>query len=123
MLLVPDLAIGVVPFVMGAVALGAMNPPLDAARLDIMHPHMWGRAESARMFVRRIGEGVAPVLFGYVAGVLFDGSGEALRDTFLIMLAPLFGSGLISLLAIRTYPRDVATADAYAERTSRRDGS
>jgi hypothetical protein len=33
------------------------------------------------------------------------------------MLVPLFVSGGIAFLAFGTYPRDVATADAYARRT------
>jgi hypothetical protein len=33
------------------------------------------------------------------------------------MLVPLFVSGGIGFIAFRTYPRDVATANAYAQRT------
>ncbi len=120
MLLVPTIGLAIVPFFLAAGALGAMNPPLDAARLDIMHPRMWGRAESVRMFVRLSAEGIAPVLFGWVADHFFRNAGDAegLRDTFLVMLVPLFASGLVALIAIKTYPRDVATAEAYAQRTS-----
>ncbi len=122
-LLTPTPGLAMVPFLVAALALGAMNPPLDAARLDIMHPRMWGRAEAVRMFFRRMAQALAPVLFGIFAGQVFGGGPTGLRDAFLVMLVPLFVSGLISLTAIRTYPRDVATAEAYAERTgdARRD--
>jgi hypothetical protein len=33
------------------------------------------------------------------------------------MVVPLFISGGIGFIAFRTYPRDVATADAYTRRT------
>src|SRR5581483_5248890 len=40
-------ATSAVPYLMGAVlVLSAQNPPLDAARLDIMPALLWGRAES-----------------------------------------------------------------------------
>lgn len=116
-LLAPRPPFGILTLVLAAMALGAMNPPLDAARLDIMHPHMWGRAESVRMFFRLIGEAIAPVLFGFSSEHVFHGGAKGLQHTFMIMLIPLFVSGFISFIAIRTYPRDVATADAYARRT------
>lgn len=102
-----------------AIAFGAVNPPLDAGRLDIMHPRLWGRAESTRMMLRLFAEGIAPLLFGFLAGQVFGGGTAGLEHTFLLMLIPLFASGFIGLIALRTYPRDVATADAYTERTMR----
>jgi hypothetical protein len=106
-------------FGLAALALGAVNPPLDAARLDIMHPALWGRAEATRMTLRKVAEAGAPVLFGFVAGHVFGGGEGGLRDAFLLMLVPLFLSGAIAAIALRTYPRDAATAAAYAERTRR----
>jgi hypothetical protein len=74
---------------------------------------LWGRAESVRSVFRGGLEAAAPVTFGLVADRLFGGRSDGgLRDTFLLMLVPLLISGLILLLATRTYPRDVATADA-----------
>ncbi len=69
------------------------------------------------MMFRLFGEGIAPLLFGYFAGQVFGGGAAGLKDTFLLMLIPLFGGGLLGLIAFRTYPRDVATADAYTRRT------
>ncbi len=102
-----------------AIAFGAINPPFDAGRLDIMHPHLWGRAESTRMVLRFSAEAIAPLLFGFLAGRVFGGGTAGIHDTFLVMLIPLLAGGLVGLIAIRTYPRDVATADAYAEKTMR----
>ena len=33
---------------LASLAVSAQNPPLDAARLDIMVPLLWGRAEGMR---------------------------------------------------------------------------
>ncbi len=101
---------------LAAAALLSASPPLDAARLDIIHGHLWGRAESVRTVFRKAGTAVAPLLFGYIAEA-FGGGVPALRKAFLLMLIPVFASGLIALIALRTYPRDAATADAYVRRT------
>ena len=45
----------------GAALLSAANPPLDAARLDIMPAGLWGRAESTRTLVRSLAQALAPV--------------------------------------------------------------
>ena len=42
--------------VAGASLLSAANPPLDAARLDIMPAGLWGRAESVRTFLRSLAQ-------------------------------------------------------------------
>lgn len=93
---------------LGAALLGAANPPMDAARLDIMHPRLWGRAEAVRTVLRTVAEAAAPVLFGFVSDHVLPG----LQLTFLVFLAPLLLAGLLVLPALRTYPRDVATAAA-----------
>ncbi len=114
--------------ILGAFLLGAPNPPLDAARLDIIHPRLWGRAEAVRTVLRSVGESAAPLLFGYVSQYVFGGPGSAagtggssggqtgnptgLEYTFLVFLIPLIIAGLLALMALRTYPRDVATASA-----------
>ncbi len=112
MVVVPALALAGFSF-------GAVNAPLDAARLDIMHPYLWGRAESIRTLLRRFSEAVAPLLFGYIAGPVFGGGAAGIRQTFLVMLVPLFIGGAIGFIGFLTYPRDVATAMEYARRTER----
>jgi predicted MFS family arabinose efflux permease len=123
-LLTPLLTVAVPTLMLSGFSLGAVNPPVDAARLDIMHPYLWGRAESVRTTLRLVGEAAGPLLFGYVAQHGFGDGGVALERTFLLMLIPLFVSGGISFIAFWTYPRDVATAEAYTQRTQKeeRDG-
>jgi MFS family permease len=94
-----------------AFALSAQNPPIDAARLDIVPPALWGRAEGIRTFVRSGAQALAPLLFGGVSDLLSRGHPiSGLRWTFVIMLIPLGASALYLFRAMRTYPTDVATA-------------
>ncbi|WP_079188974.1 MFS transporter [Streptomyces kebangsaanensis] len=109
-----NLALALPLLVCGTALLGAANPPLDAARLDIMHPFLWGRAEGVRTMLRTLGEAAAPTLFGWVSGQVLGGP-EALQYTLLLFLLPLVAAGALGLVAMRTYPRDVATANASAE--------
>lgn len=103
-------------FASAAGALAAANPPLDAARLDIMHPRLWGRAESVRTVLRMGAQAVAPVVFGWLSDKLGTGpSGQERTQSgvdraFLIGLAPLLINGLLLLRARRTYPADTAAA-------------
>ncbi|MGH3549751.1 MAG: MFS transporter [Pseudonocardiaceae bacterium] len=126
-LLTGSLIVAAVLFFLAAAGLGGANPALDAARLDVMHSRLWGRAEGVRTVLRSGLAAIAPLLFGYLStrlgshhssfgqpnttanATVTDGAG--LDHTFLIMLGPLAAAGLILLLiARRTYPRDVATA-------------
>jgi len=110
------LAVAMPLFVAGTAALTCGNPPLDAARLDVVPASLWGRAEAIRTVLRSLAVTTAPLLFGWLAGALGGGHGEGLRLSFLIMLAPLCGAGLILLYARRTYPADVAAAALSEER-------
>jgi predicted MFS family arabinose efflux permease len=95
--------------ILAAGSLGAVNPPLDAARLDIMHPALWGRAESVRTWLRSAGEAIAPLLFGWVSETVFGGR-NGLEYTLLLFLITLVAAAGLALRAWRTYGRDVATA-------------
>ena len=100
------------PYITGAAfCLTAQNPTLDAARLDIMPPLLWGRAEGIRTLLRAGSQSVAPIVFGGLSDLL-AGTHQGLRLTFAIMLLPLLASGLILLRGLRYYPTDVATAAA-----------
>jgi predicted MFS family arabinose efflux permease len=102
-----------VPYLIGAVfLLSAQNPPLDAARLDIMPPLLWGRAESVRTFLRALAQALAPLLFGAVSDHVFGGGSTGLKWTFVVMLVPLAASAYLLYIGRKTYPRDVATAAA-----------
>jgi MFS family permease len=115
--------------VAGAALLTAANPPLDAARLDIMPAGLWGRAESVRTFVRSLGQAIAPLAFGGLAdliagfipkqapigthpGTVSSATASGLEITFLVMVSALALAGLSLLRARHTYARDVATAAA-----------
>ena len=56
--------------VAGAALISAANPPLDAARLDIMPAGLWGRAEGVRTFVRSLAQALAPLIFGELAALI-----------------------------------------------------
>jgi MFS family permease len=104
----------------GGILLGAANPPQDAARLDIIHPNLWGRSESVRTVLRTALEAAAPTLFGFTADHWFGGrqAGDSgLEYAFLLFLGAIVLAGITVLFALRTYPRDVATATASVERT------
>lgn len=106
-----------------ALFLGAANPPLDAARLDIIHPAVWGRAESIRTVLRNCGDALAPLLFGVFADSVFGG-GNGLEYTFLLMLGTLVVSAVITLaFGRRTYPGDVAAAAESTQRAGERTDS
>src|SRR5256885_3622861 len=119
-------------FMAGAAALSAANPPLDAARLDIMPPGLWGRAESVRTLLRTGGQAIAPLLFGGIAdlvagiapkqapigtkpGGVEPGVARGLQGSFLLMLGALAAAGWILLRARQSYPRGVGPAPAAAE--------
>lgn len=105
----------VLPLVLvGAALLSATNPPLDAARLDIVPGNLWGRAESVRTVIRLVAETAAPALFGLTADKLSTSAhpGVGIRDAFVVMLLPLALNGVLLLRTRRSYPADVATAAA-----------
>lgn len=99
--------VAALPYVIFAAgALSAQNPPIDAARLDIMPANLWGRAEGIRTFLRTMAQALAPLLFGLLSDQI------GLQATFIVMLLPLAGSAFFLFRAMRTYPGDVATAAA-----------
>lgn len=109
---------GTALFALGTAALAGANPPIDAARLDIVPFRLWGRGESGRMALRGLLEGGAPLLFGALSD-WFGGGTSGLEWTFLIMLIPVLVASSLAIPARRTYPRDVATADASMQRIKR----
>lgn len=127
-----SLAFSLPLYIVAATAFAARNPALDAARLDVMHHRLWGRAEAVRTVLRRVIVATAPLLFGVLADQLssarahssaghgFGASASApgLHAAFLLLLVTLLASGLLTFRARRTYPRDVATAVASEEATA-----
>lgn len=115
--------------VAGAALIFAANPPIQAARLDVVPAGLWGRAQSALTVVRSLAQAAAPLVFGgvsqLVAGILpaeapigthphapNSSTTTGLEVTFLIMLVALVAAGLFLFRARRTFPSDVATAAA-----------
>ncbi len=104
-------AVTALPYlILAGLMLSAQNPPIDAARLDIVPALLWGRAEATRTVLRSLAQSLAPLLFGAVSDHVFGGGRSGLQWTFGIMLIAMAASGVILLRAMRTYPRDVATA-------------
>jgi hypothetical protein len=114
----------------GAALISAANPPLDAARLDIMPAGLWGRAESTRTVLRSLTQAAAPLVFGglsqliagivpaqapvgtHVTGAVSPSEARGLEITFLVLLSTLAAAGVFMARARHTYSRDVATAAA-----------
>jgi MFS family permease len=123
--------------VAGAALISAANPPLDAARLDIMPAGLWGRAESIRTVLRSLAQALAPLIFGELAALIAGiaasdvksapvgtkhlsvtpAEARGLEFAFLILLVALFAGGIAMLRARETYARDVATAGASEQGT------
>lgn len=109
-LLTTSLAVALPLLTLCGVGMGGTNPPLDAARLDVMPPLLWGRAEAIRTVCQTGSQALAPLLFGVLASDVFGGA-NGLRDTFLVTLIPLALSALLLLTVGRSkYPVDAATA-------------
>jgi MFS family permease len=128
-LLIPVLALAVPLLVLAGASIAAPNPPLDAARLDIVPARLWGRAEGVRTLLRQTAQGAAPLVFGLLTDA-FSGAQvlvtnkeisaratQGLEYTLLIMLCPLFLNGIVLLITRRWYPTDVVTA-VESERVS-----
>ncbi len=118
--------------VLGAALLAAANPPIQAARLDIMPAGLWGRAESTRTFIRSLIQALAPLVFGGLAQLVAGffpsqapigthprapsaNTSMGLEVSFLVMLASLIAAGVLLIRARVTYESDVATAAASEE--------
>jgi len=127
------LALSMPIFFLAAFCVGSANPPVDAARLDIMPSRLWGRAEAVRTALRQFLQGAAPLIFGLVS-VAFGGSGAGLSsgvDTsatavshsaahglqmaFVVLSLPLLGAGAVLWLCRSAYLRDIVAARRFDE--------
>ncbi len=113
----------------GAALLEAANPPIQAARLDVMPSGLWGRASSALTLVRSLAQAAAPLAFGglsdLVAGIVpqqapigthphapSSSAATGLEVSFLVMLAALVAGGVFLFRARTTFASDVVSAAA-----------
>ncbi|HET9691353.1 MAG TPA: MFS transporter [Acidimicrobiales bacterium] len=123
--LMTSLVVALPLFVVAAVAVGGTNPPVDAARLDVMPSELWGRAEAVRTALRQVLQGLAPLAVGalsqvfgargagFAAGVGTAQSapgGGALAEALAVCTIPLAGAGLLLLAGRRHYLRDAVAA-------------
>ena len=95
-----------------AFGLSAQNPPLNAARLDIMPAALWGSGRRDPDLPAYGGAGTRAGDFGATSDIVFGHRHNSLQLTFLVMLVPLAVSSLLLFRAMGSYPRDVATAAA-----------
>ena len=107
-LLASSLAVALPFLVLVGVFLMAPVAPLEAARLDVVHPQLRGRAESARTLARVIAQSSAPLLFGVLSEAL-GGGADGLRATFFLFLPFLAVSSVLLVFAAREYPSEVAS--------------
>jgi sugar phosphate permease len=107
--LVPSTWVAMPLLVLGAVALGGANPPLDSARLDVIHHNAWGRAEGIRGSARLTGYAVAPLLVSSLSVPL------GIASAFAVLTSALAIAALVVVLAVRHYPYDVSAAIAATD--------
>lgn len=112
---VPGVLIGVVwvsvpLLVLGAVALGGSNPPLDSARLDVVHHNAWGRTEGLRSTLRLVGYAVAPSLVGVLSAAF------GIAVAFALLTGALLLAAGVLVVGMHWYVPDVSAAMATEER-------
>jgi MFS family permease len=123
--------------VLGAALISAANPPLQAARLDVVPAGLWGRTQSALTVVRSLAQALAPLVFGGVSQLISgivpsqapigdvrthlhappSSTTTGLQITFLLMLSSLMAAGYFLFRARETFASDVASAAASDEQT------
>jgi MFS family permease len=122
------LALSMPIFFVAAFFVGAANPPVDAARLDIVPSRLWGRAEAVRTALRQGLQGLAPLLFGLVseafgggragfatgvntkAAAVSNSAAHGLEMAFILLSTPMLVGGTVLWLCRSTYLRDMVTA-------------
>ena len=133
--LVDSLALSMPIFCLAAFCIGSANPPVDAARLDIVPSRLWGRAEAVRTVLRQGLQGLAPLIFGLVSQAFGGGGGglgsgvdsgaaavshsaaHGLELAFVVLSAPLLIGGAALWLCRSAYPREIVAARRSDERS------
>lgn len=129
----PTLAMALPIFLVAAVCVGASNPPVDAARLDIMPSQLWGRAEAVRTALRQLLQGLAPLTFGLVSSLFGAASAgisagvdtsaasvsaanaHGLEMAFIVLTVPLLIAGIALWFSRAAYMREIVTARRFDE--------
>ena len=117
----------------GATLIFAANPPVQAARLDVVPAGLWGRTSAALTVVRSLAQASAPLLFGGLSNVIEGifppqapigthphappaNTSTGLQVSFLVMLVALLAGGILLYKARVTFASDVASAAASEPR-------
>ena len=124
----PSLLVAVPVLLVAAACIGATNPPVDAARLDIMASKLWGRAEAVRTALRQLLQGLAPLVYGLLSslfGATSRGFGAGVDDSaqkasaatahglemaFIVLAAPLLVAAAALWLSRGAYLREIVAA-------------
>jgi predicted MFS family arabinose efflux permease len=109
--LVSSLVVALPFLVLAGGFLTAPIAPLEAARLDVVHPQLRGRTESARMIARVAAQASAPLVFGVLSSTLGGGGAEGLQLAFFALLPLLAASSVCLAIAVRHYPSEVAAVE------------
>lgn len=122
------LALSMPIFFVAAFCIGSANPPVDAARLDIVPSRLWGRAEAVRTALRQVLQGMAPLLFGLVSEAFGGGhagfatgvdtkatavsssAAHGLEMAFILLCTPLLVGGLVLWRCRSVYLSDIVAA-------------
>jgi ABC-type branched-subunit amino acid transport system ATPase component len=105
---VSNTAVMLVFFTLGAFAIIAAIPPLNAVRLDVLRPRLRGRGTALDAILQSLAGAASPVIFG----LLSDSIG--LRGAFVVLIPALGIAGAMLLMfAVHTYPRDEAKVLAH----------
>ena len=116
--LIPSIVWAVPALAVAAVLLGAINPPMDTARLDVVPSFLWGRAEAIRTTIRQALQGFAPLLFGAVSvafGAPRSGFGAGV-DTRAAQVSAASGQGLVAAFVVFSLPMLLAGGLLWASR-------
>jgi MFS family permease len=135
------LALSMPVFFLAAFFIGSANPPVDAARLDIVPSRLWGRAEAVRTALRQVLQGLAPLTFGLVsqafggsgaglstgvnssASAISQGAAHGLQTAFVILSTPLLVGGGLLWLCRSAYIREIVAARRSDENATKASGA
>ena len=85
----------------GALFLVAAIPPLNAARVDVLHPDLRGRGTSLDAVTQSLASAASPVIYGIIADA------SDLRTAYMMLIPLVALAGLILLtFALASYRRD-----------------
>ena len=85
----------------GALFLVAAIPPLNAARVDVLHPDLRGRGTSLDAVTQSLASAASPVIYGMIADA------SDLRTAYMVLIPLAAVAGLILMtFALASYRRD-----------------